>query len=158
MHFLKKSVMENFIVCAVWLAWKRTKIFIKWKSLSRNILIFNPSHRNNPGRREKNQVNFLILACLCGVLHKTFWDTTKKCQDKNLTLFLSQYNFQKCTKREEPKKKKKSLKERNLMNERIGYLRFSLFGWGAWRKSLMETSESNSKSYLRGILRRIDIR
>ena len=29
-------------------------------------------------------------------LHKTFWDTTKS-KDKNLTWFLFQYNFQKCT-------------------------------------------------------------
>ena len=54
--------------------------------------------------------------------------------------------------------KEEEVTERNLMNERIVYLRFSLFGSGAWRKSSMETSESNSKSYLRGILRRIDIR
>ena len=30
-------------------------------------------------------------------LYKTFWGTTKKCGNKNLTQFLFQYNFQKCT-------------------------------------------------------------
>ena len=30
-------------------------------------------------------------------LHKPFWGTTKKCQNKNLTQFLSQYSFQKWT-------------------------------------------------------------
>ena len=29
-------------------------------------------------------------------LHKTFWGTTKECQNENLTEFLFQYNFQKC--------------------------------------------------------------
>ena len=30
-------------------------------------------------------------------LHKTFSDTTEKCENKNLTYFLFQCNFQKCT-------------------------------------------------------------
>ena len=30
-------------------------------------------------------------------LHKTFRHTAKKCENKNLTYFLFQYNFQKCT-------------------------------------------------------------
>ena len=30
-------------------------------------------------------------------LHKTFWGTTKKCENKNLTQFSFQYNFQKWT-------------------------------------------------------------
>ena len=32
-------------------------------------------------------------------LHKTSWGATKKCENKNLTQFLFQYNFQKCTER-----------------------------------------------------------
>ena len=31
---------------------------------------------------------------------KIFWGTTKKRENKNLTLFLFQYNYQKCTGRE----------------------------------------------------------
>ena len=34
------------------------------------------------------------------VPQKGFMKTTKKCENKNLTLFLFQYNFQKCTGRE----------------------------------------------------------
>ena len=34
-------------------------------------------------------------------LHKTFSGTTKKCENKNLTYFLFQYNFLKCAGREE---------------------------------------------------------
>ena len=50
--------------------------------------------RSNPGRREKIKLNFYFHTCWwCfkrffeGLkdLHKTFWGTTKKCEDKNLT-------------------------------------------------------------------------
>ena len=33
-------------------------------------------------------------------LHKTFWSTTKKCENKNVSLFLFQYNILKCTAQE----------------------------------------------------------
>ena len=59
---------------------------------------FNPE-RPNPGQREKIKLNFYFhtfLWCLKG-LHKTFWGTTKKCENKNLTQFLFQYSFQKWT-------------------------------------------------------------
>ena len=51
-------------------------------------------YRPNTTRREKNELNFYEG------LHKTFWGTTKKCENKNLTFFkkiLFQYNSQKCT-------------------------------------------------------------
>ena len=62
--------------------------------------LFNPS-RPNLGRREKFKLNF-FFTLLCGAskgfmkafLHKTFRGTTKKYENKNLTLFLFQYNFQ----------------------------------------------------------------
>ena len=59
-----------------------------------------------PTRRGKSKLNFYFhtsLWCLkrfyesLNGLHKTFWRTTKKCEHKNLTYFLFQYNFQKCT-------------------------------------------------------------
>ena len=68
----------------------------------------NPS-RPNLGWTEKNKLNFYFytsLWCLKrfneGVkgLHKTFWGTRKKYENKNLTQFLFQYNFQKSTGRE----------------------------------------------------------
>ena len=37
-----------------------------------------------------------IILTLNG-LHKTFWGTTKKCENKNLTQFLFQDSFQKWT-------------------------------------------------------------
>ena len=54
-----------------------------------------------------NQVKF-FFTLLCGAskgfmkafLDKTFRGTTKKCENKNLTLFLFQYNFQISTGRE----------------------------------------------------------
>ena len=67
--------------------------------------IFN-AYRTNPEQKEKNNLNFYFHTSLwCfkrfyeGLkgLHKTFWRTTKKCENKNLTWFLFQYNFQKCT-------------------------------------------------------------
>ena len=69
---------------------------------------FNPS-RPNPGWREKIKSNFYFhtsLRCLkrfyedLNGLHKAFWGTTKKCENKNLTSFLFQCNFQKCIGRE----------------------------------------------------------
>ena len=53
---------------------------------------FNPS-RPNPGRREKIKVKFLF-SHVCGArkgkgLHKTFWGTAEKCENKNLTIFVS---------------------------------------------------------------------
>ena len=71
-------------------------------------IYFNPS-RPNPRRREKIMLNFYFHTSLwCfersyeGLkgLHKTFWGTTKKCENKNLIWFLFQCNFQKCTERE----------------------------------------------------------
>ena len=55
-------------------------------------LHFNPS-RPNPRRREKIKLNFYFHTLWCqkrfykGLkdLHKTFWGTTKKCENKNLT-------------------------------------------------------------------------
>ena len=86
------SVFDYFGKC-VWLFW--------------GIMHLRVNHsRPNPGRREKIKLNFyfqISLWCfkrfyegLKG-LHKTFWRTTKKCENKNLTWFLFQYNFQKCT-------------------------------------------------------------
>ena len=58
----------------------------------------------NHGQRGKIKLNFYFhtsLWCLKSFyevlkgLHKTFWGTRKKCENKNLTLFLSQFNFQK---------------------------------------------------------------
>ena len=68
----------------------------------------NPS-RPNPRRREKNKLNFYFRTFLWYLkrfyeglkgLQKTFWGTTKKWEKKNLTYFLFQYDFQKCTGRE----------------------------------------------------------
>ena len=68
------------------------------------ILNFNPS-RPNPGRRKKIKSNFYFhtsLWCLkifyeglkgLKGLHKTFWGTTKKCENKNLTYFYSNTTF-----------------------------------------------------------------
>ena len=62
--------------------------------------IFNPS-RPNPGQKEKINLSFYFhtsLWCLKRFykghkgLHKTFWGTTK-CENKNLSSFLFQYNF-----------------------------------------------------------------
>ena len=67
--------------------------------------IINPS-RPDPGRREKINLNYYFHTSLwCfkrfyeGLkgLHKTFWGTTKKCENKNLSWFLFYYNFLKCT-------------------------------------------------------------
>ena len=66
---------------------------------------FNPSQLN-PGLREKVKLNFYFHTsfwCLKRFyeslkdLHKTFLGAKQKCQNKNLTEFLFQYNFQKCT-------------------------------------------------------------
>ena len=55
----------------------------------------NPS-RPNPGRREKIKLSFYFRTSLWYLkrfykglkgLYKTFWGTTKKCKNKNLTLF-----------------------------------------------------------------------
>ena len=68
----------------------------------RACMLPNPSRRN-PGLREKIQLKFFFHTSLRSLkrfyegLHKTFWDTTKKCENKNLTEFLFQYNFRKCT-------------------------------------------------------------
>ena len=70
--------------------------------------VINPS-RPDPGRREKINLNFYFhtsLWCLKTFyeglkgLDKTFWDTTKKCENKNVGQFLFKYNFLKCTGRE----------------------------------------------------------
>ena len=69
---------------------------IPWKCYSKFHILYkiNPS-RPDPGRREKINLNFYFhtsLWCLkrfCeGLkgLYKTFWDTTKKCENKNLSL------------------------------------------------------------------------
>ena len=64
------------------------------KSSSSQIEELNFNHsRPNPGRREKSKLNFHFhtsLWCLKRFhdglkgLHKTFWGTTKKCENKNL--------------------------------------------------------------------------
>ena len=65
---------------------------------------FYRSHPN-PGWREKNKLNCYFHTSLFSLkmssedlkgLHKTFWGTTKKCENKNFTQFLFQYEFQKC--------------------------------------------------------------
>ena len=69
------------------LLWRFNSIF---KCSNRNPL--NPS-RPNLGRREKIKLNFYFHFLWClkrfyeGLkdLHKTFWGTTKKCENKNLT-------------------------------------------------------------------------
>ena len=62
--------------------------------------IFNPS-RLNPGQKEKINLSFYFhnsLSCLKRFykghkgLHKTFWGATK-CESKDLSSFLFQYNF-----------------------------------------------------------------
>ena len=65
--------------------------------------LFNP-FRPNPGRREKIQLNFYFRTSFW--CPRRFYEglktyTTKKFENKNLTFFLFQYNFQKCTGREE---------------------------------------------------------
>ena len=70
----------------------------KW--LTSDNFTFNPSHPNH-GRREKIKLNFYFhtsLWCLETLWrpYKIFWGTTKKCENKNLTKYLSEYNFQKC--------------------------------------------------------------
>ena len=68
--------------------------------------LFNPSNPNL-GRREKLKLIF-FFTFLCGAtkgfmkafVHKNFRGTTKKCENKSLTLFVFQYNFQICTGRE----------------------------------------------------------
>ena len=63
----------------------------------------------NPRRREKIKLNFYLhtsLWCLerfyegLKSYHKTFWGTTKKCENENLIEFLFKFNFQKGTGRE----------------------------------------------------------
>ena len=67
-----------------------------------------PSHPN-PGRREKNKLNFYFhtsLRCLKRFyegfkdLLKPFEAPQRRVKINNLTWFLFQYNFQKCTERE----------------------------------------------------------
>ena len=62
-----------------------------------------------PDEEKKIKLNFYFhtsLWCLKSFyeglkgLHKTFWGTAKKCDNKTLTWFLFQYNFQRCTGRE----------------------------------------------------------
>ena len=76
--------------------------------LTRWCICINPS-RPNPGRREKIKLIFYFhtsLWCLKRFyevlkgFHKTFCGTTKKCENKNLTWFLFQYIFHKCTGRQ----------------------------------------------------------
>ena len=78
------------------------------------LLLINPSHPD-PGLREKVELNFSFHTSMwCHKrfhegpkdLHKTFWGTTKKCEKKNLSLFLFWYNFLKCTGREELRSEK----------------------------------------------------
>ena len=58
--------------------------------------------RLNPGRREKIKFNFCFYTSLWCLkrfyeglkgLHETFWGTTKKCENKNLSWFLFQYKL-----------------------------------------------------------------
>ena len=79
-----------------------------WNSKGLQSMSINP-FRPNPGRREKSKLNFYFhssLWCLKRFyedlqgLHKTFWGTTRKCENKNLTLFWFHCNSQKCTGRD----------------------------------------------------------
>ena len=47
-------------------------------------MIFNPS-RPDPGRREKIDLNFYLHTSFLKGLQKTFWNTTKKGENKNLS-------------------------------------------------------------------------
>ena len=80
------------------IALKNLSEWLKTNKLSVNL------SRPNPGRREKIKLNFYFHTSLWYLkrfyeglkgLRKTFWDTTKKCENKNLTQFSFQYSFQK---------------------------------------------------------------
>ena len=61
--------------------------------LAFEIRYFNHSHPN-PAGRDKNKLNFYFHTSLCYL--KRSYDTTKKSENKILTQFSFQYNFQKC--------------------------------------------------------------
>ena len=63
---------------------KSTFLLVYKMCLNDNHLKLNPS-RPDPGWREKINLNFYFRG-LKG-LHKTFWGTTKKCENKNLIQF-----------------------------------------------------------------------
>ena len=55
-----------------------------------------------PDETEKINLNFYFHHTLWYLKrfyegHKTFWGTTKKCENKNLSYFLFKHNFLKCT-------------------------------------------------------------
>ena len=67
---------------------------------------------------EKKLSEIFIFTLLCGAskgFMKAFWGTTKKCENKNLTQFLFQYNFQKCTGRKGLRKETRG----NSANRRV---------------------------------------
>ena len=63
--------------------------------------MFNP-FRSDPGRREKIKLNFYFHFFMVPqkVLHMSFWGNKKKCENKNLSSCLFQYNFLKYMKQE----------------------------------------------------------
>ena len=62
---------------------------IEWSSLTLNAAILD---------KKKKSIEIFIFALLCGASKGR--DTTKKSENKNLSWFLFQYNFLKCTRRE----------------------------------------------------------
>ena len=76
---------------------KSKKILMPWSSSSSWVHNSLSNSLPNPGQSEKIKLNFYFrtsLWCLKRFyegLHKTFWGTTKKCENKNLTQFLFQY-------------------------------------------------------------------
>ena len=87
--FLVFYLIENLFTHQI----RTLSMIFRWATHLYMSLFFNPSCPN-PRRREKINLNFCFhtsLSCLKRFyeglrgLHKTFWGTTKKCENKNLS-------------------------------------------------------------------------
>ena len=96
--------VQNLLMCFI------TNITLGWWFANESINFLQQEVINtslsNLGRLEKVKISFYFHTSLCcrnrfyeGLkgLHKTFWGSTKKCENKNLNYFLFKYNFYKCT-------------------------------------------------------------
>ena len=92
MYFLLLDTIVKswFHMFSIWQLWPTNRASFQFTI---NISNVSPSCPN-PGRREKIKLNFYFhtsLWCLKRFyeglkgFHKTFWDTTKKCENRNLT-------------------------------------------------------------------------